>query len=126
MITERKIVQHEENLMKLNSEIFNESSEFLRYVMRKFKILEPNKKLQKFYELNFSAFLKEIGKSASKMTGDEEMKMDRLFLKTKESILEIKNKIVLFEKQVDEIIYKLYDLTDAEIKEIEKNYPVQL
>ena len=126
MITERKIVQHEENLMKLNSEIFNESSEFLRYVMRKFKILEPNKKLQKFYELNFSTFLKEIGKSASKMTGDEEMKMDRLFLKTKESILEIKNKIVLFEKQVDEIIYKLYDLTDAEIKEIEKNYPVQL
>jgi type I restriction-modification system DNA methylase subunit len=121
--TEKKLIQYEEDLMKINSEIYEESSGFLRYIMRKFEIYELNKKLQKFYELDFLTFLKEIGKPTSNMTSDEEIDMDRLFVKTKELVLEKKKNIVFFEKQVDEIIYKLYNLTDTEIIDIEKNYP---
>lgn len=123
--TEKDLVQYEGNLLKLNSEIFKESSGFLNYIMRKFEISELTKKLQMFYELDFSSFLKEIGKPASKMKSEDEIELDRLFVKTKQVILEIKKNIAGIEKNVDQIIYKLYKMTDAEIKEIGKHYPAQ-
>ena len=45
----------------------------------------------------------------------------RLFENDKKEVLEIQNQINITDKEIDQMVYKLYDLTPDEIKIIEGN-----
>ena len=78
--------------------------------------------MESFYELNFKEFLKELGKQKIKLSLSQQDEWEEYFEDYKNSILEIKQKISQTDKEIDLMIYKLYELTEEEIKIIEENF----
>ena len=82
-------------------------------------------KLQKFEELEFDDFIKEYTKSKKIKFADKleerNFKNDwkALFENDKKEVLEIQNQINITDKEIDQMVYKLYDLTEDEIKIVE-------
>ncbi|MCT7447301.1 Eco57I restriction-modification methylase domain-containing protein [Aliarcobacter skirrowii] len=89
------------------------------------KLEKLTTKLQKFEELDFDDFVKEYAKAKKLKFADKleerNFKNDwqRLFENDKKEVLEIQNQINITDKEIDEMVYKLYDLTEDEIKIVE-------
>ncbi len=83
------------------------------------------KKLENFEELEFDDFIKEYTKSKKIKFADKleerNFKNDwkALFENDKKEVLEIQNQINQTDKEIDQMVYKLYDLTEDEIKIVE-------
>ena len=84
-------------------------------------------KLQKFEKLDFDDFVKEYAKAKKLKFADKleernfKNEWQRLFENDKKEVLEIQNQINITDKEIDQMVYKLYDLTPDEIKIIEGN-----
>ncbi|MDX3959782.1 TaqI-like C-terminal specificity domain-containing protein [Aliarcobacter skirrowii] len=82
-------------------------------------------KIQKFEELDFDDFVKEYAKAKKLKFADKleernfKNEWQRLFENDKKEVLEIQNQINITDKEIDQMVYKLYDLTDDEIKIVE-------
>ncbi|NLN13896.1 MAG: hypothetical protein GX169_06800, partial [Arcobacter skirrowii] len=82
-------------------------------------------KLQKFEELDFDDFVKEYAKAKKLKFADKleernfKNEWQRLFENDKKEVLEIQNQINITDKEIDQMVYKLYDLTPDEIKIVE-------
>ncbi|MGJ0377701.1 Eco57I restriction-modification methylase domain-containing protein [Aliarcobacter cryaerophilus] len=83
-------------------------------------------KLQKFEELDFDDFVKEYAKAKKLKFADKleernfKNEWQRLFENDKKEVLEIQNQINITDKEIDQMVYKLYDLTPDEIKIIKE------
>lgn len=90
------------------------------------KLEKLTTKLQKFEELEFDDFIKEYTKAQKRKFADKlderNFKNDwkALFENDKKEILEIQNQINKTDKEIDQMVYKLYDLTEDEIKIVEE------
>ena len=82
-------------------------------------------KLQKFEELDFDDFAKEYAKAKKLKFTDKleernfKNEWQRLFENDKKEVLEIQNQINITDKEIDQMVYKLYNLTPDEIKIVE-------
>ncbi|MCT7604407.1 Eco57I restriction-modification methylase domain-containing protein [Aliarcobacter butzleri] len=89
------------------------------------KLEKLTTKLQKFEELEFDDFIKEYTKAKKIKFADKleerNFKNDwkALFESDKKEVLEIQNQINQTDKEIDQMVYKLYDLTQDEIKIVE-------
>jgi len=83
-------------------------------------------KLQKFEELEFDEFVREFTKAKKIKFADKlaerNFKNDwsALFENDKKEVLQIQNQINITDYEIDQMVYKLYDLSDDEIKIVEK------
>ncbi|MCT7485604.1 N-6 DNA methylase [Aliarcobacter cryaerophilus] len=84
-------------------------------------------KIQKFEELDFDYFVKEYAKAKKLKFADKleernfKNEWQRLFENDKKEVLEIQNQINITDKEIDQMVYKLYNLTEDEIKIVENN-----
>ena len=102
--------------------LFIEVHKFQRTLKRKFENLEKlPKKLENWYELTFTDFVKELKKKKIKLSLIEEAEWEDYFIKEQEKALEIKAQITKTDKEIDAMVYRLYDLTDDEIAIIENH-----
>ena len=82
-------------------------------------------KLQKFEELDFDDFVKEYVKAKKIKLADqlEERNFKNnwlaIFENDKKEVLELQNQIKIIDKEIDRMVYKLYDLNEDEIKIVE-------
>ena len=89
------------------------------------KLEKLTTKLQKFEELEFDDFIKEYTKSKKIKFADKleerNFKNDwkALFENDKKEVLEIQNQINQTDKEIDQMVYKLFDLTENVIKIVE-------
>lgn len=102
-----------------NSELFDLSKKFQRSIERKFELKEFSKKMQEWYFLSYSEFVKELGKKKIKLSLSEEAEWEEYFNLEAKKALELKSKIDATDKEIDQMVYKLYDLTEEEIKIVE-------
>ncbi|MCK5171413.1 MAG: hypothetical protein KAQ75_16155, partial [Bacteroidales bacterium] len=102
------------------------SSKFLKYIQSQCQIEKPTKKLQSWYEFDFSEFIKELNKAIKKVDGEKLTKMDEMewmevFETKKAEVQAINSEIIKTDKAIDQMVYELYGLTEEEIKIIENN-----
>lgn len=97
----------------------NMSSNFLYYLQSKFQIGKLSKKLQNWDELESKIFLKELQKAKIKLSLSEEAEWLQYFKEQKEKGQAIKSEIEKTEKEIDQMVYELYGLTEEEIKIVE-------
>ena len=76
-------------------------------------------KLQDWYLLEFSEFVKELKKAKIKLNPSEDMEWEEVFLHKKEEALEVKNEIEITDKEIDGMVYELYGLSEEEIEVVE-------
>jgi len=119
-----------------NQEPFIQKADLMLELNKKLQITKQNfynelaleklsNKLQKFEELTIDEFVSEYTKSKKIKFADKLAERNfknewlALFENDKKEVLALQNQINITDKEIDQMVYKLYDLSDDEIKIVE-------
>ena len=105
-----------DKMLSLNETLQKKSTNFLKVVKQTFALEKISTKLETFYNLDFDGFMKEL---KQKVTPKTKLEWLEVFEETKKSLQEIQTQIAATDKEINTLVYKLYDLTDEEIKIVE-------
>jgi len=100
------------------------SSKFIKYINSQFSFNKLSRKLENWHELEFSEFIKEINKGIKESGGNylsksDEMEWMDVFENNKTKAQKIKSEIEKTDKDINQIVYELYGLTEEEIGIVE-------
>jgi len=116
---QQPFIEKADLMLSLNKELQKSTSQFLNLLQSKFKIEKLSIKLQNWYELEFSNFLKELKKAKLSLSLTEEAQWMQYFNDEKQKALKLQKEIENTDKEIDKMVYKLYELTSEEIKIVE-------
>ena len=105
-----------DKMLSLNETLQKKSTNFLKVVKQTFALEKISTKLETFYNLDFDGFMKEL---KQKVTPKTKLEWLEVFEETKKSLQEIQTQITATDKEINALVYKLYDLTEEEIKIVE-------
>ena len=108
-------------ISEISKELFGLSEKFQRTIQRKFALTELPKKLQDWYLLSYAEFIKELEKKKIKLSLSEEAEWETYFSTEAKKALEIKSQIEKTDKEIDQMVYALYELTEDEIQIVEES-----
>ena len=117
---QQPFIEKADKMLSLNRELQDLSQKFQRMLLRKFDLEKLSTKLQEWYLLDFSDFIKELKRLKVKLSLSQESEWEEYFLEEKSKAIAIDSEIKNTDKEIDSMVYKLYDLTDEEIKIIEE------
>ena len=109
-----------DKMLFLNKNLQELSQKFQRLLTRKFELEKLSTKLQDWYLLDFSEFIKELKKAKIKLSLKEEIEWEEIFVEKKEEAEKVKNEIEMTDNEIDGMVYELYGLSEEEVKIIEK------
>ena len=115
-IINSELVNLADKMLTLNETLQKKSTNFLKVVKQTFALEKVSAKMESFYELDFDGFVKEL---KQKITPKLKLEWLEVFEETKKSLQEIQTQIAATDKEINALVYKLYDLTDEEIKIVE-------
>jgi hypothetical protein len=101
-------------------------SSFQKYLLTQFQLDKLTRSLQNWHELEFGDFINELNKAIKKVGGEKLTKMDEMdwmevFETKKAEAQALKAEIDKTDKEIDAMVYELYDLTDEEIAIVENS-----
>ena len=108
-------------MLSLNKELQLESQKFQRTIQRKFDLADLPKKLQDWYNLSYSEFIKELAKKKIKLSLSDEAEWEDYFTQESKKALDLKAQIDATDKGIDAMVYELYGLTEEEIAVVENS-----
>ena len=128
--TQQPFIEKADLMLMLNKELQSQSQKFQRTIQRKF--MNPMghdplnnavlpKKLQDWYLLSYTDFIKQLAKLKIKLTLSQEAEWEDYFTQEATKVMAIKNEIDTTDIIIDNMVYELYGLTPEEIKIVEKN-----
>jgi hypothetical protein len=88
-------------------------------IQREFNLAVLPKKLQNWHELNFADFLKELEKQNVKLKLPEKTEWGEYFGTESKKAIALQTQIQQTDKEIDALVYALYELTEEEIKIVE-------
>lgn len=99
-------------------------NKFINYLQSTYSVEKVNTKLQWWYKLEYSEFIKELNKAikksgADKLSKTDEMEWMDLFESKKKEATDLKSVIDNTDAEIDEMIYALYGLNRDEIEVVE-------
>ncbi|SIS96094.1 N-6 DNA Methylase [Kaistella chaponensis] len=116
---QKPFIEKADEMLSLNKTLQEISAKFQRTCERKFENLNLTKKLQDWYNLSYADFIKELSKQKIKLTLSEEAEWADYFDQEKSKALEIQSKIASTDKEIDQMVYELYGLSEEEIGIVE-------
>jgi len=113
-------------MIKIQSKTQSLLKKFTNYLQSQFQLENPSMKLQNWQKLEFGEFIKELNKSikkagSEKLTKKDEMEWMELFEEKKAEAQTLKVEIEKTDNEIDQMVYKLYGLTEEEIKIVEES-----
>ncbi|EIJ65604.1 hypothetical protein BD31_I1566 [Candidatus Nitrosopumilus salaria BD31] len=122
----KELTKLEISIINDHEKLFSEKQKLLNRVKEFFNIDKISENLENFQKLTFQEFIKEVSKKSRKKPSLKELdEWDDYFNGKKSIVLKLKNKIEKYDKQVDEIVFKMYELTDEDIKIIENELTIK-
>ena len=117
---QQPFIEKADKMLFLNKELQDLSQKFQRMLLRKFDLEKLSTKLQEWYLLDFSDFIKELKRLKVKLSLSQESEWEEYFLEEKSKAIAVDSEIKNTDNEIDSMVYRLYDLTDEEIKIIEE------
>jgi len=108
-----------EIMLSQNKELQELKTRFIKLLSSKYSDLNLTNKLIDWAELDFKTFVKELEKQKIKLSLPEQAEWLDYFEKEKAKAQEIKAIIDKTDKEIDNMVYQLYGLTDEEIRIVE-------
>ena len=108
-------------MLSLNKELKEQSQKFQRTIQRKFNLEDLPKKLQDWYLLTYADFIKELAKKKIKLTLSEEAEWEDYFEVESKKAQALKAQIDKTDKEIDQMVYELYGLSEEEISIVENS-----
>lgn len=120
------IVKHVKLILIKQKEFCDIESKFFTFFSMKFNLNNQSKKLHNWHELEFGDFIKELNNAIKKTGGEKLSKMDEMewmevFETKKAEVVSLKAEIEKTDKEIDRIVYELYELTPEEIEIVENS-----
>jgi len=116
----QKLMIEKVELMLSSKKVFNQLlQELTGLVSNKYEIEKPNGKIQNWHLLEFKDFLKELKKAKVKLSLSEEAEWMQYFNEQKQKAQKLKAEIDKTDREIDQMVYKLYGLTEEEIGIVE-------
>lgn len=115
--------ENKANLILENNEKLNSLKvKLVHLVKSECKMDKTTDKIENWFELSFAEFVAEIEKSIkpAKLSLSQKSEWMEHFEKEKAKALELKNKIDQTDREIDQMVYELYELTPEEIELVEK------
>ena len=109
-------IEKADSILALNKELQEQSQKFQRTIQRKFNLEDLPKKLQDWYLLTYSEFIKELAKKKVKLSLSEEAEWEDYFETESKKAQDLKAQIDKTDKEIDQMVYELYGLSEEEIK----------
>ena len=94
---------------------------FQRTIQRKFNLEDLPKKLQDWYLLSYADFIKELAKKKVKLSLAEEAEWEDYFETESKKAQDLKAQIDKTDKEIDQMVYELYGLSEEEIGIVENS-----
>ncbi len=116
---QQQFIDRADKMIALNKDIQTIQSQFLQLLQSKVAIDKPSNKLQEWYILDFKGFLAELKKAKVKLSLAEEAEWMEYFNQQRSKAQALKAEIDKTDKEIDQLVYKLYNLTEEEIKIVE-------
>jgi type I restriction-modification system DNA methylase subunit len=118
----------EQNLLREMSKIRTSQENSLNNILSnvsnlisaKFQFDSLSKKLQNWSDLEFTVFLKELNKQKAQLSLNEESKWMQYFSEQKQKAEKLKTEIAKTDREIDQMVYELYSLTNEEINIVEE------
>lgn len=108
-------------ILALNKELQEQSQKFQRTIQRKFNLEDLPKKLQDWYLLSYAEFIKELAKKKVKLSLSEEAEWEDYFETESKKAQDLKARIDKTDKEIDQMVYELYGLSEEEIGIVENS-----
>jgi len=106
-------------MLLLNKQKQDKTSTFLHRLETNFEIEKFSNKLKSFYEFDFKTFVSELNKKKIKLTLTQQDEWEEYFNAYKNEIVELQKTIDETDKEIDQMVYELYGLTNEEIAIVE-------
>jgi type I restriction-modification system DNA methylase subunit len=129
--SQQPFIEKADLMLTLNKDFQEKTNFFLSFIKGKFGESKLRNKLEKWYDLEFSDFLKELEKYRKTATAasrehaplaiSEQAEWMQFYNENKKKALELKSEIDKTDKEIDLMVYELYGLTEEEIKIVEGN-----
>jgi type I restriction-modification system DNA methylase subunit len=103
-------------MLNLNTKLQEITQKFQRTIQRKFDLEELPKKLQDWYKLSYAEFIKELAKKKVILALAQEAEWEDYFMQESRKALELKDMIDAADKAINNMVYKLYELSEEEIQ----------
>jgi type I restriction-modification system DNA methylase subunit len=118
---QQPFIEKADIMLVLNKQFHEQSSRFIGRMMDNYGLEKANKKLEKFWELDFGNFVSEMRKKSANVPLSTQDELQDYFEKNKSELLELDNRIKKTDRDIDAMVYELYRLNDDEIKIIENS-----
>ena len=106
-------------MLELNKQFHANALKFLRFLESSYQPKKLSTKLQSFYTLEFGDFVKELKKQKVKLNKQDEFELLDLFEGQKKQALGLQQQIEQTDREIDRMVYELYNLTEEEIGIVE-------
>lgn len=114
-LSEQKTFIEKANFMlDKNKELQEKVNKFIKRLNSSFEIEKLSKKLETFYDLEFSDFVKELKKKKVELSLKDQDEWEEYFDSYKKEILELKSEIDACDNEIDEMVFELYGLSEDE------------
>ncbi len=101
-------------MLDKNKEIQEKVNKFIKRLNSSFEIDKLSKKLEAFYDLEFSEFVKGLKKKKIELSLKDQDEWEEYFDSYKKEILDLKSEIDICDKEIDEMVFDLYGLSEDE------------
>jgi type I restriction-modification system DNA methylase subunit len=109
-----------DELLSLNQELQQKSEKFLRSLTRHFGMEDFSSKLYNWQLLTYKQFLAELKRMKINLSLSREAEWEAFFLTEQQKLQTIQQQIDQTDREIDQMLYILYGLTEEEIAIIEK------
>ena len=138
-IPEMKSMVLDENansIINLTFQLDRVENKFQKYFSSSLGLQKLSRKLENWHELSFGDFIKELNKAIKvtnklraledlapvlELTKKDEFEWMELFEENKKKAQELQTQITTTEKEIDQLVYELYGLTEEEIRIVENS-----
>ncbi|MFH1803245.1 MAG: TaqI-like C-terminal specificity domain-containing protein [archaeon] len=118
---QKPFIEKSDFMIEKNKQFYQTKNKFIKLIKYKFNLDKISRKLDNFYKLSFKEFVNEIQDKNKVISIEKEAELMEFFEKNKKEVLNLVNEISKTEKEIDNMVYKLYGITDKEIEVIEKS-----
>ena len=117
---QKDYIENVEILIDLNKKFQEKQRTFLSRIQSNFTIDKLSNKLKEFYNYDFKSFVSELKKKKITLSLKQQDEWEQYFNEYKTEINKLQQQINQTDNEIDQLVYKLYGLTEEEIKIVEE------
>ncbi|MBR7034509.1 MAG: Eco57I restriction-modification methylase domain-containing protein [Bacteroidales bacterium] len=108
-----------DKMVSLTQTLQEKCGRFLRRITETYNLQKITQNIESFYSIDFSTFVKELGKQKIKLSLVQKDELEDYFNAYTTECISIKTEIENTDKEIDKMVYELYGLSEDEVKVVE-------